>query len=130
MSIKTIYLIDSDYKRLQDFINSAREYKEEDKESLDKLQIELDKATVVEESNLPQGIVSLYSTVEIYDISNEETMIYTIVFPDEADIDKQKISVLSPLGTALIGEKEGTEVELSLIRGKRKIIIKKVNIQH
>lgn len=126
MSDKKIYITDKDYRTLFDIVKTAREYNKEDKKYLNNLQNELDKAIVVEGLRLPQGIVSMYSKVEIYDISEGETMLYTIVFPDDSDIDKNKISVLSPLGTALIGEKEGSEVELNIMRGKRRIIIKKV----
>jgi regulator of nucleoside diphosphate kinase len=126
MSNKIIYITDRDHKRLQDLVKTAKEYNEEDKEYLNNLQNELDKATLIEEIRLPSGIVAMYSCVEIYDVSSKETLRYSIVFPEEADIDQQKISILSPLGTALIGEKEGTEIEIKLISGKRKFIINRV----
>lgn len=126
MSNKIIYVTDKDYKKLQDLVKTAKEYNEEDKEYLDRLQMELDKATVFDEIMLPRGIVAMNSCVEVYDVSNKETLKYSIVFPEEADINQQKISILSPLGTALIGEKEGTEIEIKFNRGKKKFIINRV----
>lgn len=125
--MKTIYLRESDYARLQELVSGAQRTTEEEKAYLDNLKNELGKATVVDEGALPPGIVAMYSKVDICDSPGQAPTTYKIVFPEEADIDQQKVSVLSPLGTAVIGEKEGAEVTLNLVRGNRKILIKKVS---
>ncbi len=71
----------------------------------------LKNATVVDASNTPKDIVSICSTVKIYDIEFEEEMEYTIVGSTESDPSKNKISDESPIGRALLGKKIGDTVE-------------------
>ena len=127
MNKKSIYITDLDFKRLQELVKAAREFNQEEEKYVDRLQEELNKATIVEENRLPKKIVTMNSKVELFDLADKETMSYILVFPEVANIDKGKISILSPLGTALLGEKEGDEIELNLVHGTRKIKIIKVN---
>lgn len=127
MSKKSIYITDLDFKRLQDLVKATREFNQEEDRHIDRLQEELNKATVLEENRLPEKIITMNSKIELFDLADKETMSYILVFPEEANIDKGKISVLSPLGTALLGEKEGDEIELNLVYGTRKIKIMKIN---
>lgn len=126
MSNKIIYVTKEDYKELQDLIKAAREFKMEENDSLNDLQAELNKAKIVEREYFPKDYVAMYSIVELIDLQNNEMIRHQIVFPEDADIDKHKISILAPLGVALIGEKENTEIELNLVYGKSKFRINKV----
>lgn len=127
MSKKSIFITDLDFKRLLELVKVAREFNQEEEHHIDRLQEELNKATIVEENRLPEKIITMNSKIELFDLAHKETMSYILVFPEEANIDKGKISVLSPLGTALLGEKEGDEIELKLVYGTRKLKIMKVN---
>lgn len=126
MSNKNIYITDKDFKKLQDLIKTAQEFKEEDEKHLNDLQAELNKAKVVDHNDLPNNIIAMYSKVEITELDSNEKNEYMLVFPDEADIDQSKISIFSPLGTSLIGEFQGTKIELKLASGIKKYKINKV----
>lgn len=71
----------------------------------------LKNATVVDSSNTPKDVVSICSTVKIYDVEFDEEMEYTIVGSTESDPSKNKISDESPIGRALLGKKIGDTVE-------------------
>ncbi len=94
---------------------------------LDLLMQELDKAKVVANDEIDKDIVRLNSTVEVEDVANKNVMKFTIVLPKEADFKQQKISVLAPIGIALIGFREGMTIEWTLPGGNKTINILKVS---
>lgn len=71
---------------------------------------ELDRADVVEAGALPEGVVRMGSTVE-YRSSDGQQRRVTLVYPGEADISLGKISILTPIGTALIGLSAGQSID-------------------
>ncbi len=93
---------------------------------LDLLMGELDKAQLVEDNQIESDIVRLNSYVEVEDIENKKIMKFQITLPKEADFKLQKISVLSPIGIALIGFKKGMTIEWQLPGGKKMIHILEV----
>lgn len=68
---------------------------------------EVDRAQVVEDDRLDPPFVQLHSHLEYLDLMSGRTRSVQVVPPDEADIDQRRISVLSPVGAALIGLKTG-----------------------
>ena len=73
---------------------------------------EMDRAQVTSADALPSGVVQMGSTV-IFRSEDGETRCVTLVFPGQADISKGKISVLTPVGAALIGLSEGQSITWS-----------------
>ena len=71
-----------------------------------KLLIELERADVVPEKDMPANIIRMNSRVE-FEIDGANRRHVEIVFPRDADIDAGRISVLTPIGTALIGLSPG-----------------------
>jgi regulator of nucleoside diphosphate kinase len=69
------------------------------------------------------------SKAEIRDLNTKETMTYTLVFPLDANIDEGKISILAPLGTAILGYRVGDEFEWEVPSGKRRLRIEKILYQ-
>jgi regulator of nucleoside diphosphate kinase len=69
------------------------------------------------------------SQVLLCDIDTLETMTYTLVFPKDADIDSGSISVLAPVGTAILGYRQGDIVEWPVPAGIRRLRIEKVLYQ-
>lgn len=96
---------------------------------LDLLMGELDKANVVADDEIEKDIVRLNSTVEVEDVANKKVMKFQITLPKDADFKQQKISVLAPIGIALIGFKEGMTIEWTLPGGNKTINILKVSNQ-
>src|SRR3954465_14468023 len=80
---------------------------------VDELQRELDRARVVEPSRVSGDVVTMHSTVRFLDLRNERREVHTLVYPNEADLSVGKLSVLSPLGTALLGARVGDVVTVA-----------------
>jgi len=89
---------------------------------------ELGRATLVEPAARPAGIVAMGSRVTFRDdITGEERML-ALVYPDEANLEAGKISVLSPIGAALIGLSPGQSIEWQTpAGGQRSLTVLKVD---
>ena len=71
---------------------------------------ELDRAHVLVKGRHPEHTVCMGCEVEFRDDTTGKVQTVTLVYPDEADISKGKISVLTPIGTALIGLRAGHSI--------------------
>ena len=71
---------------------------------------ELMRATIVEESTLPDDLVTMGSRVEYREVGRDSSEIVTLAFPGEREIYDDAISVLTPIGAALIGLKAGQSI--------------------
>ena len=100
-----------------------------DREDLVLLGEELDRAVEVEPDDVPDDVVTLNSTVRVRDLESGSSMDYTIVMPGEANYEAVRISVLAPLGTALLGYRVGDEIEWEVPRGIRRLRIEAVLFQ-
>src|SRR5690606_33938904 len=80
---------------------------------LQKLREELDRAAVLDAGSIPPGVVTMDSSVEFEDLTTSEIEEYTITFPDRANVDEKRLSILAPIGTALLGCRVGEIVNWS-----------------
>jgi len=71
------------------------------------LQAELERADVVDARDVPADVVTMNSRVVFEDVTTGKTTEVTIVFPQDADLQRGRISVLAPVGTALLGLAQG-----------------------
>lgn len=91
--------------------------------SSDELLTELERAEVVEDQSVPANVVRMGSVVG-YSVDGGEPTTVTLVYPEHADISAGRISVLTPVGTALIGLRPGQSIEWSTRDGtKRKLTV-------
>jgi regulator of nucleoside diphosphate kinase len=97
-----------------------------DREHLLDLQDELERAVVVDAESLPTDVVALASVVTVRDAESGVHSEYTLVLPSQADIAEGRISVLAPLGTALLGYRVGDVVEWRMPGGLRRLRIEAV----
>jgi len=93
------------------------------------LERELDRAIVVKPEDVPPTVVTMNSRVEVSDLDTEERRCLTLVFPALAGIDAGRVSVLAPLGSALLGSREGHSIELKTPRGVRRLRVERVVYQ-
>jgi len=126
MTNRSIYLTEYDLRRLEPLVESARRYERADGESLELLQRELDRAVLCEPDELPAEVVSVNSQVLVTDLESGKKAEYTIVFPRDANYEERRISVLAPIGTALLGYIKGSEVEWPTPGGLRRFRIERV----
>jgi regulator of nucleoside diphosphate kinase len=90
---------------------------------------ELRRARVVPRSQLPPDVVTMNSTVRLRDLETGEEETYTLVYPADADIEENKLSVLAPVGTALLGYRAGDVVEWPVPAGVRRFRVEEVLFQ-
>lgn len=74
------------------------------------LQVELDRANIVEPAEMPHDVVTMNSTVIFRIESSSTEFAMTLVYPSDTDDGSGKISVLAPVGSALLGLREGDEI--------------------
>jgi regulator of nucleoside diphosphate kinase len=88
---------------------------------------ELRRARVVPRSQLPPDVVTMNSTVRLRDLETGEAETYILVYPADADIGENKLSVLAPVGTALLGYRAGDVVEWPVPAGVSRFLIEVVS---
>lgn len=84
---------------------------------------ELSRATIVEDEQMPADVIRLNSKIKVLDVAANNNMEFTLVLPKYADIKQMRISLLTPMGSALIGFKTGDEVEWKVPAGLKKFKI-------
>lgn len=129
MTIENIVVTESDYARLHSLIESLRRLHQCDTERLDELESELNRATIVKPSEVSADVITMNSRVRIKDLRSGRKLTYQIVFPKDANISENRISVLAPIGTALLGYRTGTSVEWRVPSGMRRLRILDVEYQ-
>ena len=129
MRERTIYVTEFDQKRLGDLLNGAGSWNKKDQDYLSKLEEELEWALVVPPRDIPGDVVTMNSQARIRDLDSNKEMIFTLVFPAEADYERGRLSILAPIGTALLGYRTGDTVEWAVPGGVRRLKIEQVLYQ-
>jgi regulator of nucleoside diphosphate kinase len=126
----TIYITELDRQRLEKLIEVGRERNGgANHEYLHKLEKELYRAETVAPEEVPGDVITMRSKVRLSDLNTNEEVTYTLVFPTEADFSEGKISVLAPIGTAMLGYREGSVIEWQVPSGLRRLKIEEILYQ-
>src|SRR5688572_11120648 len=121
-----IHMTASDMRRLMAVV---KEYRQQGREeaNLDVLEEELHRALVMDaERRLASDVVTLDSRVVVVDLDSGEETEFTVVVPADADADKSRISVLDPLGMAILGYRSGQEIEWEVSGRPRRWMVRRV----
>jgi len=129
MAGRTIHITKFDMDRLLELIEGVRSSPKFNKVNIDLLEKELYRAVLVEPKNIRGDVITMNSTVSITDTESGEKMTYTLVFPQAANISENKLSILAPLGIALIGYRKGDIIEWQVPSGIRKLKVDKIIYQ-
>lgn len=124
MNERPIYIANDDHAKLRLLLDSLGATNRSP--AVQKLRGELDRAVVLDANAVPANVVTLNAKFEMEDLSTGEVDAYTLVFPDKANVDQQMLSVLAPIGTAVLGYREGDEVEWATPGGLRRFRIRRV----
>ena len=89
----------------------------------EELETEIKKARLVKSEELPTDAVRLNSTVTIKDEKDAKIIQVIVVTPDKANIKQKKISIMSPIGRALIGFRKGQKIRWEVPAGKKTFTI-------
>ncbi|GCD12150.1 nucleoside diphosphate kinase regulator [Clostridium tagluense] len=122
---RKIFITKSDKHKLLEIINKYEDSK--NKQNLKDLEAEINRADVTSPEQLPSDVITMNTKVILLVGDTEEEI--NLVYPSEADISKNKISVLSPIGTAILGYCEGSIIEWKVPDGTVQIEVKKVLFQ-
>ncbi len=126
MRARKIFITEFDKDRLEEVIEAAASVGPDKRLNLESLQGELERAQIVPSQNVPSKVVTMNSRVLLRDIDTSEEMTFTLVFPKDADIQSGLISVLAPVGAAILGYREGDVIEWPVPSGVRRISIQKI----
>jgi regulator of nucleoside diphosphate kinase len=123
MSQRNIYITNQDHQRLTDMLEEALARNSRDSGFLKELARELALAQAVDPKDVPADVVTMNSRVVLQDVESGERMEYTLVFPEKADIENGRLSVVSPIGTAILGYAKGDILSWQTPGGPRKLKI-------
>ncbi len=112
-TLPRIVLSRFDHKRLDQLLEKLGPRPE-----LDALREELERAEIVEPEAVPNDLVTMNSTVRFTDEETGKESEITLVFPGSADVDRQRISVFAPLGSALLGLSIGDSIDWPVPNGR------------
>ncbi|WP_036160746.1 nucleoside diphosphate kinase regulator [Marinimicrobium sp. LS-A18] len=102
------------YERLWNLLESVPE-----DTITNQLEEELERAKIVTPAKLPDDVVTMHSQVTFTVQSTGKTFTYTLVYPTELDNTENKLSILSPIGSAIIGLKQGQEIDWPISKTQR-----------
>lgn len=126
---RQIFITVVDKERLEKLINEAKEFSSGSKEYLRNLERELQRARVVPSEKMPHNVITMNSQVLLKDLDSGEEMTYTLVYPAEANLLDNRISILAPIGTAILGFREGDIIEWEVPDGTVKLVVEKILYQ-
>ena len=129
MSRRKIYITQTDLQRLCRVVASEFELNAGPNRHLTELIAELERAEVVLSDEIPDDVVTMNSTVVLRDVDTGETETYTLVYPNHANIARGRLSVLAPVGTAILGYQVGDVVRWRVPSGMRRLRVEEVIFQ-
>ena len=129
MSEKTIHITELDRQRLIDLIMDAQSKGYHGSVYLEKLRSELARAEIVLPQEIPGDVITMNSKVALMDLDTQEEEIYTLVYPENANTTEGKVSVLAPIGTAMLGYRVNDVFEWEVPAGKRRLKVDKILYQ-
>jgi regulator of nucleoside diphosphate kinase len=129
VSERRIYGTQSDLRRLTHVVLVELSLDPGSNRRLAAFMTDLQRATIVEADQIPDDVVTMNSTVVLRDLETNETESYTLVYPDRADIARNRLSVLAPIGTAILGHRVGDVVQWRVSAGVRRVCIEQVLVE-
>jgi regulator of nucleoside diphosphate kinase len=126
---RKIIVTELDRTRLGTLLEKAVNVELVERRYLQDLSRELERAETVTPADVPPDVITMNSTARVREIESGDVYDYTLVYPEQADVERQRISVLSPVGTALIGYRVGDVIEWPVPAGKVRLKVEEVLYQ-
>jgi regulator of nucleoside diphosphate kinase len=124
-----IHISSRDKDLLEDLLAEVELSTSPGRGDLKALRGELQRAIVVEPEDVPEDVITMNSRAEMLDLETGEIVTFTLVFPRQANVDEEKISVLAPIGAGMLGYRVGDEFEWTVPGGLRRMKVTKVYYQ-
>lgn len=126
-STKQLILLQEDYQLLKNHTRSVSENESIESKSARKLAAELENnPLVLERAAFPKDVIRIHSEVTLQDLKTKKEVSFTLVLPGEANVQLKKVSIYAPMGTAVIGYREGDEFMWEMPSGERAYTILRV----
>lgn len=119
---KLIHVTRTDLEKIGDYL---RHYNDEDYEYLMQ---ELERARVISSADAPIDLVKMNTTLTYHNEQDDKLSTITLVYPPDANWTQGKISVLAPLGSALIGLRKGQSIYWTFPGGRKKLTVIDIHI--
>lgn len=123
-----IVITKGDYDRLRPLVDGGRAFSGSDAQSVGRLAQELDRAEIVEREALSGDVITMNSRAKLKDLDSGEMREYRLIFPTQ-ERHGNDISILAPIGTAMLGYKVGDVIEWQVPRGIRRFEVVEVLYQ-
>jgi regulator of nucleoside diphosphate kinase len=122
----TLTITHEDRRRLGTVLQIAHSRGVHRREYVDALEAELELAQWSGSEEIPGNVVTMESTVQLRDLATGKSETDRLVYPDQADLGDGRISVLNPVGTAILGRREGDVVDVVGPSGRRRMRVEQV----
>ena len=129
MRPRTIHITEFDKQRLTALLDELQHTGYSDREALEDLEGELNRALVVAPQEVPPDVITMNSQARLCDLEAEEELIFTLVFPEDADLAENKVSVLAPIGMAMLGYRVGDTFEWKVPDGVSRLKVMEILYQ-
>ncbi len=123
MSERSILITDHDRRRLLEALRDAYSGDYRGSAYLNDLMGELEKAKIVDLHEVPPDVITMNSKVRLMDLDEQDVIEFTLVFPQDADLRSARVSVLAPIGTAVLGYRVGDAIKWSVPDGVRNLVV-------
>lgn len=124
-----IFVTSQDKQRLEDLFMEVEASDPRKHGDLKALTKELHRAVIVDPKHVFSDVITMNSRAVMRDLESGEIVAFTLVFPPEANVDEEKISVLAPIGAGMLGYRVGNEFEWNVPGGLRRMKVLKIDYQ-
>jgi len=125
MDTRVIYITEADMQRLRPLIEGMKNSRDD----LRALETELKQARIVTPADVPPDVITMNTKARLRDLDTGEEMVFTVVFPGNASIEHDRISVVAPIGTAMLGHRVGDEFSWEVPAGLVRLRVEEVLYQ-
>ena len=126
---KPIHITSHDKRLLEDLLAENEALRAQPLADLDALTQELRRAIVLPPDEIPDDVITMNSRAELVDLDTGEIVTFTLVFPSQANIEAEKISVLAPIGAGMLGYRVHDEFEWQVPDGLRHMRVNQIHYQ-
>ncbi|MBZ5664087.1 MAG: GreA/GreB family elongation factor [Acidobacteriia bacterium] len=127
MKTRSTIVTDTDMDRLSHLVRALKHSLFRDQLQLESLEQTLESAEVTSSERIPRDVIRMNSSIRVLDLDTRKKELYTLVFPDSADISTGRISVLAPVGIAFLGRRQGDVIEAKVPGGDRTLRVERVS---
>jgi regulator of nucleoside diphosphate kinase len=126
MESHSIIVSDTDIERLNHLVRDLRHSRFRDQAQVELLEQTLENAEVTSSARFPRDAIKMNSRFRVLDLGTGKKQVYTLVYPEEANVSSGSISVLAPIGISLLGRRQGATIEVDVPGRVRRLRIERV----